>query len=55
MQMYVTSSLPKVIFSAVAEAVAVDWKTSATVAVAEAVAEGSIFKNSSGHDGYQFS
>ena len=34
------SGLPKVIFSTVAEAVAVDGKTSATVAVDEAVAEG---------------
>ena len=36
-------SLPKVIFSAVAEAIAVDRKTLAIVAVAEAVAKGSIF------------
>ena len=36
----VCSGLPKVDFWAVAEAVAVDGKNSATVAVAEAVAEG---------------
>ena len=36
------SGLPKVDFWAVAEAVAVDGKTSATVAVAEAVAEGQV-------------
>ena len=42
---HIDSGLPKVTFWAIAEAVAVDGKTSATVAVAvaEAVAKGSIF------------
>ena len=40
------SGLPKVTFWAVAEAVAVDGKTSATEAVAEAVAEGLDFNKS---------
>ena len=39
------SGLPKVIFSTVAEAVAVDGKTSATVAKAVAEAEGFNFQN----------
>ena len=46
------SGLPKVNFWAVAEAVAVDGKTSATVAVAEAVAVG--FYKQASHVGYQF-